>query len=197
VSVEVPSVAVIVIVSPFVPPAERVSVVSDVTSSLDDVPVSDAAARSTAGGTSGAVVSTVTDGPFAAAPGPTTPDDAVTLPAVRVGTTVPSEQPLIVTVKVLAAPDDGETGVTVIVQPVAPAMSMSCPVNVEVSTGPVKVTEYVRVAEFVGDVVEVVNDDTANAVYRIITTPSPPSPATVYSVNPPPSPPPPAPPPPP
>ena len=53
-----PFVAVMVTVSPDVPPAaEIVGVVSVVMSSLDDVPVSDAAERSGADGADGAVVS--------------------------------------------------------------------------------------------------------------------------------------------
>jgi hypothetical protein len=156
-----------------------VSVIDEVTSSLDDEPLSDPAARSTAGGVAGGVLSTVTDGPLADAPGPTTPVDAVTLPAVRVGTTAPSEHPVTVTVKVVAAPDDGDTGTIDAEQPVAPAKVRSSPVKVDVSTGPVKVIEYVSVVDAVGDAVDVVNADTANAVYRIITTPLPPLPAAV------------------
>lgn len=105
-----PFIAVIVATSPVEPPVtENVGVLSVVMLSEFDDPESDAARRSGAVGDDGAVVSRVIVVPGAAAPGPVTPDDAVTLPLANVGVIVPSPQLDTVTVNMEAAPVVGET----------------------------------------------------------------------------------------
>jgi len=138
--VVVPLDAVIVAVSPVAPPdTENAGVVSEVTSSLEDDPESEAVARSGAPGADGGVVSTVTVGPAAAAPGPTVPVEAVTDPGASVGVTVPSPQPDTVTVKVAEVPDDGLTENTQF--GALPAFEKSAAVRVEASTVPVNWSE--------------------------------------------------------
>ena len=135
-----PLVAVIVAVSPVDPPAtENAGVVSEVTSSAEEVPESDAGARSGAAGAAGGVVSSVTVGPAAAAPGPTVPVDDVTDPDESVGVTVPSLHPDTVTVNVADVPTDG---LGVKTQPVAfPAFEKSAALSVEASIVPEKSRE--------------------------------------------------------
>jgi len=132
--------AVMVAVSPVDPPeTENAGVVSEVMSSLEEDPESDAAARSGVPGADGGVVSTVTVGPAAAAPGPTVPVEAVTEPDASVGMTVPSPQPDTVTVKVAEVPDDGLTENTQF--SALPALEKSAAVSVEASTVPVNWSE--------------------------------------------------------
>ena len=135
-----PFVAVMVAVSPVDPPAtENAGVVSEVTSSAEEVPESDAGARSGAAGAAGGVVSSVTVGPAAAAPGPTVPVDDVTDPDESVGVTVPSLHPDTVTVNVADVPTDG---LGVKTQPVAfPAFEKSAALSVEASIVPEKSRE--------------------------------------------------------
>jgi hypothetical protein len=88
--VVVPFVAVNVTVSPAEPPAtESAGVVSDVASSVDDVPVSDAATRSTAPGAAGAEESTTRPAGLVVAPvfpaASTTEADNDHVPSVRAG----------------------------------------------------------------------------------------------------------------
>ena len=121
-----------VMVSPLVPPlALIVGVVSFVLLSVSDVPVSDAAARSTPDGAVGGVVSSVTEFAVEEAPGPDAPAEVVIDPLARVGATVPSLHPVTEMVKDEAVPDDGETENT---QPVAvPEFEKSSAVSVDAS----------------------------------------------------------------
>jgi len=119
-------------VSPLVPPdALIVGVVSLVLLSVDDVPVSDAVARSTPLGALGGVVSSVTEFAVDEAPGPDAPTEVVIEPLARVGATVPSLHPVTEMVKDETVPDDGETEKT---QPVAvPEFEKSDAVRVDAS----------------------------------------------------------------
>ncbi len=121
-------VAVIVTRSPLTAPtgvADMVGVLSFVMLSVDEVPVSEAAARSTAVGAAGAVRSIVIVVPVAAAPGPVPPDAGTTEPDASCGMTVPSPQLEAVTVKVVV-----DTDVMANVQPVeVPEFVMSAAVS--------------------------------------------------------------------
>ena len=108
--VVLPLVTEMVTVSPAVPPdADIVGVVSLVTLSVLDAPVSDDVATSGAPGAAGGVVSTVMVPPSAAVPGPVVPPELVTDVAASRGMTVPSVQLDAVTVKDVAVPVVGET----------------------------------------------------------------------------------------
>ena len=135
-----PFVAEIVATSPVDPPeTENVGVVSLVTSSELDRPVSEAVARSGTPGADGAVVSLVTELPFAPPDGPLTPEPSVTESAASRGVITPSVQDATVNVKVVADPEDGDVEN---VQPVAaPAFEKSTPERVDASTAAEKVTE--------------------------------------------------------
>lgn len=102
--------AEIVATSPVDPPeTENVGVVSLVTSSEPDRPVSEAGARSGTPGADGAVLSIVTVVPAESAAGPVVPPVATTEDAESVGVTVPSPHSETVTVKTAVVPVVGET----------------------------------------------------------------------------------------
>jgi len=131
--------AVMVAVSPVDPPdTENVGVVSEVTLSELDEPVSDADARPGAAGAAGAEVSLVTVFPLVSAPGPVTPDPSVTVPASKRGVMVPSEHEETVNVNDVADPDDGAVEKRQPVEP--PALLKSVPETVAASTADEKVT---------------------------------------------------------
>lgn len=96
--------AVMVTVSPTTPDtgvADIVGVLSFVRLSVDDVPVSDDAARSTEVGAEGAVRSIVTVDPGDAEPGPVPPDALTIELAPTDGMTVPSSHPVALMVNVV------------------------------------------------------------------------------------------------
>lgn len=158
-----PFVAVTIAVSPVEPPdTEKAGVVSEVMSSVADVPESDADARSGVDGAEGGVESTVTEGPLDAEPGPTVPVDDVTDPEPRVGTTVPSLHPDTVTVNDADVPI---AGLGVKTHPVAvPPFVKSADVNVVASIVPENTREYENEELLVVAGTAVVNEDTPNAV---------------------------------
>lgn len=157
--------AVIVIRSPSTAPAgvaDMVGVLSFVTLSVFDEPVSDAAARSTALGAEGGVRSMVTVLPSAFAPGPVPPlAGAMELAASR-GVTVPSPHDEAVTVN-----DDVDTEVIEKTQPAdVPAFEMSAAVNDAGSIAAENVSvQSMGFVDRVGVAAVVANDVTLKALY--------------------------------
>ena len=139
-----------------------VGVLSFVTLSVFDEPVSDAAARSTALGAEGGVRSMVTVLPSAFAPGPVPPLAGAIELAASLGVTVPSPHDEAVTVN-----DDVDTEVIEKTQPAdVPAFETSAAVNVAGSIAAENVSvQSMGFVDWVGVAAVVANDVTLKALY--------------------------------